>query len=170
MTNQPVVGFAERSQAELDSLYDRDFFAWSQEQARLLRAVRPEGIDWGNAAEELESLGRSNKTEIRNRMVVLLMHLLKWEFQPGKRKDGWLTSIGQQRIWIEGLIEASPSLHAFPAEVLAWSYVRARRMAAEETKLPIELFPLASPYTAERALDVTFLPGSPWSPDRLADE
>ncbi|MCC6735948.1 MAG: DUF29 domain-containing protein [Bauldia sp.] len=170
MSTHPLAGFAERAQAEIDSLYERDFFAWTQEQARLLRERQPEGIDWSNAAEELDSLGRSNKTEIRSRLIVLLMHLLKWQFQPEKRKDGWLTTIGQQRIWIEGLIEASPSLHAFPAEVLAWSYVRARRTAAEETRLPIDTFPALSPYSAEQALDVTFLPGGPWSPDVLLDD
>lgn len=159
-------GFAERSTPTAS--YDADFYLWTQEQAQLLRELRPFGVDWENAAEEIESVGRSEKTEIRSRLIVLLMHLLKWHFQPGKRKDGWLATVGDQRISIEGILESSPSLRALPGDILEKSYERARRRAAQETRLPVATFPERSPYTVEQVLDEDFMPGKPWHPDDLA--
>lgn len=169
MINHPVTGFAERSQAELDSPYERDFYAWTQEQARVLRKLQPEGIDWQNATEEIDSLGRSNKAEIRSRLHVLLMHLLKWELQPSKRKWGWLTTVRDQRIWIEGILEGSPSLRSFPGEVLGQKYTQARRDASEETGLELATIPSTCPYSSQQILDQTFMPGPAWSPDDLVD-
>ena len=77
--------------------YDEDFFAWTEEQARLLRAGELAEIDALNLAEEVESVGRSDRREIRSRLIVLLTHLLKWHFQPDARSSGWLGTIREQR-------------------------------------------------------------------------
>ena len=68
-----------RAAEEARRLYDADLFAWTVDQARRLRSVRPADLDWENLAEEIESVGRSQKSEIRSRMVKLLSHLLKWD-------------------------------------------------------------------------------------------
>src|SRR5580704_181268 len=90
--------------------YDDDFFAWTQEQARLLRGGDLADIDAGNLAEEIESMGRSDRREIRSRLVVLLAHLLKWQFQPGGRTTSWSGTIVEQRHQIDLVIADSPSL------------------------------------------------------------
>src|SRR3954462_15812330 len=95
-------------------LYERDFHAWTQEQAERLRARAHNDIDWANVAEEVESLGRSDRREISRRLGVLLVHLLKWQFQPSNRKTGWLSTIREQRHRIKGLIDESPSLKTYP--------------------------------------------------------
>jgi hypothetical protein len=147
--------------------YEADFYAWTLDQAEKLRARRHNELDWENLAEEVESVGRSQKTEIRNRLVVLLHHLLKWEYQPDRRCHSWQSTIGEQRTHIEGVIEDSPSLRDFPAEVLDAVYPAARRKAALETKLALGVFPERSPYSAGQALDPEFMPGRDWSPDEL---
>jgi len=74
-------------------LYDRDFYAWTHEQAGLLRSGQLARADIENIAEEIESMGRSEKRELVNRLTVLLLHLLKWQFQPGLRGNSWRGSI-----------------------------------------------------------------------------
>lgn len=150
------------------SPYEQDFAAWADDQGRILRDRRVERLDWDNLAEEIESLSRRDKTEIRSRLIVLLMHLLKWEFQPDKRDHGWQTTIGEQRIHIEGILEYSPSLKHFPSEIFARCYQRARREASKETKLLLRSFPEDSPYLLEQVLDYGFMPGRPWSPEDLS--
>ena len=117
--------------------YDDDFFAWTQEQARLLRAGELTDVDVENLAEEIESVGRSDRREIRNRLTVLLSHLLTWQFQPKRRGASWSVTILEQRLQINSIIEDSPSLRPLFAEVLASSYNNARDVAARETKMQL---------------------------------
>lgn len=142
--------------------YDEDFARWSSEQAMLIRAGRFDEVDLENVAEEIESLARSDRKEIRTRQEVLLRHLLKCEFQPNKRKEGWRTTIVEQREQIKLLLEESPSLKSFPASQIDWCYRLARLKAAGETGLPEDSFPRECPYTAAQVLDEDFLPGLPW--------
>ena len=150
------------------SLYEQDFAAWAEDQGRILRDRSVERLDWDNLAEEIESLCRWDKGEIRERLIVLLTHLLKWGFQPDKRDHGWQTTIGEQRIHIEGILEDSPSLKRFPSEIFARCHQAARREASKETKLPLRIFPEDSPYSLEQVLDYDFMPGRPWSPEDLS--
>src|SRR5215472_3881568 len=101
-----------------NSLYERDFFTWTQEQARLLRERRFDDLDLDNLVDEVESVGSSEKHEIRRRLKVLLTHLLKWKFQPGLRGMSWRRTIRQQREAIAEIIETSPSLRAYPSQVM----------------------------------------------------
>jgi Domain of unknown function DUF29 len=66
-------------------LYDRDFFAWSRQQAELLRAGKLAEADIEHIAEEIDSTGRTEKRELINRLSVLLLHLLKWRYRREKR-------------------------------------------------------------------------------------
>ena len=138
--------------------YDEDFFAWTEEQARLLRAGEVAEIDTLNLAEEIESVGRSDRREIRSRLIVLLAHLLKWRFQPDARSPSWRSTVREQRDQIEAILEDSPSLRPMIAEALSRAYKRARTVAAEETGLPETTFPADCPFTPEQILAEDFLP------------
>ena len=116
--------------------YDADFYAWTVEQARLLRAGELSAIDAANIAEEIESMGRSDRRELESRLTVLLTHLLKWQMQPDQRSRSWSATMREQRRQIEKLLRESPSLRPFVANVLAQAYGDACEDAADETGLP----------------------------------
>jgi uncharacterized protein DUF29 len=138
--------------------YDEDFYAWTVEQARLLRSGQFSSIDVDNIAEEIESLGRSDKRAIESRLTVLLTHLLKWQAQPRLRSTSWSGTIRKQRRRIEKLLRESPSLRPFVGEVLAEAYADAREDAADETGLPETDFPAECPFSADEVLSRSFLP------------
>ncbi|WP_375453562.1 DUF29 domain-containing protein [uncultured Methylobacterium sp.] len=140
-------------------LYEADLYLWTQAQASLLRAGRRGDIDLHHLAEEIEGVGGSQKSEIRNRLAILLQHLLKWEFQPEKRRYGWRASIVEQRLQIDGLVDLSPSLRHVPDLVLTKSYPLARVRAAEETGLDERAFPEICPYATAQILNDGFYPG-----------
>src|ERR1700677_4428442 len=104
------------------TLYDTDFYAWSNEQAALWRAGRVAEGDVENIAEEIESMGRSEKRELVNRLTVLFVHLLKWRYQPSLRGRSWTLTIGQQRRRLVKLLDANPSLKSQLNEALADAY------------------------------------------------
>lgn len=143
------------------NLYETDFYAWCHEQARLVRERRFDDLDQENVAEELESMGRSDKKEMRSRLEVLIAHLLKWKYQPGARKPGWMSTIDEQRSEIASVIEDSPSLKYYPASIAKGRYRAARLKAAKETGIDFTLFPEDCPFTPEQILDPEFLPKEP---------
>src|SRR5271170_1000786 len=110
--------------------YDDDFFAWTQEQARLLRDGELADVDVENLAEEIGSMGKSDRREIRNRLIVLLTHLLKWQFQPSSRSTSWSGTIIEQRQQIGSVIADSPSLQQVVPEAFDIAYQSVRRRAA----------------------------------------
>jgi hypothetical protein len=138
--------------------YDGDFYAWTGDQAARLREQKPKGIDWENVAEEIESLGRSERREIRSRMLVLLHHLLKWQFQPAGRSNSWRASIRGARRELARDVAESPSLKRYPAQVLREQYELARLEASGETGLPEMSFPETCPFTIDQVLDPVFYP------------
>jgi hypothetical protein len=147
-----------------DSLYERDFYAWLNDQAAKLRARSHNDIDWDNLAEEIESVGRSQKRELRSRLERLIQHLLKWQFQPGRRSESWRITIGEQRTFIPGIIDDSPSLKSFPADIFAEAFAAGRRAAIDETGLQAKSFPKEAPFTIDQALDPWFFPGVAFQP------
>jgi Domain of unknown function DUF29 len=138
--------------------YDEDFFAWSEEQAQLLRAGEFSQLDVENIAEELEDMGRSIRRELRKRLAVLTMHLLKWTHQPGHRSPSWSATIREQRAQVAELIEESPSLRPLPARDLAKIYKIAVNKAVGDTGLPEATFPAECPFSPEQLLSEDFLP------------
>lgn len=139
--------------------YESDYALWAAEQGMLLREGRLDRLDLENLAEEIESLGSSNKRQIESRMAILLMHLLKWYYQPEFRCGSWRSTILEQRTRIGRVIKDSPSLKHYPAEILADEYSTAREKASMETTVYLELIPTSCPYTIEQILDPKFLPG-----------
>lgn len=140
------------------SLYERDFHEWSRAQARALAERRVTDIDWANVAEEIDSLGRSDRRSIDSHLQVLIAHLLKWRHQPDLRGKSWRVTILRQREEIEKLIEESPSLKSYPAETFDKVYLRAVRDAAREAVLFESDFPASPPFTVEQAMDEDFWP------------
>jgi hypothetical protein len=139
--------------------YESDFALWAAEQGTLLREGRLDRLDLENLAEEIESLGISNKRQIESRMAILLMHLLKWYYQPEFRCGSWRSTIHEQRRRIARVVRDSPSLKHYPSEILSDEYSSAREKAAMETTVFLDLIPTACPYTIEQVLDPDFLPG-----------
>jgi phage gp29-like protein len=137
---------------------ETDFFAWTQDQAVLLRARRGDAIDWDNLAEEIESVGRRDRRELGSRLKVILLHQLKWQFQPGRRGSSWRSSLRAERQEIDALLKQSPSLRREVVELMVDAYDYALDDAEEQTKLPRSSFPGSCPYTPEQVLDRHYLP------------
>lgn len=106
-------------------------------------------------------MARSDRREIRNRLTVLLVHLLKYLNQPRPQSTGWLSTIAKQRMRIATVIDDSPSLRSFPASILDQCYADARSGAADETGLQPSAFPEHCPFAADDVLDPAWLPGRP---------
>jgi hypothetical protein len=138
--------------------YDADYHAWTLNTARLLREGRWAEADLEHIAEELESMGASERRELESRLIVLLQHLLKWQYQREKRSSGWLGTLDEQRTQLEILLRQSPSLRRLGPDSLDFAYPKARQKAARETGLDPKAFPAACPYTLEEILDEAFLP------------
>jgi len=138
--------------------YEVDFYAWANEQAALLRAGRLGTADIANIAAELESMGRSEKRELVNRLTVLLTHLLKWQFQPGQRSRSWLATIRVQRDDLVGHLRDNLSLKAKLDEATAESYRKAAMMAEGETGLARAAFPTICPWSWAQIIDEEFWP------------
>src|SRR4051812_47430273 len=138
--------------------YGKDFYAWAIEQASLLRQGRLAEIDLENVAEEIESLGRSAKSELVNRLGVLMAHLLKWHLQPDYRGTSWRLTIEEQRDEIRSHLDDNPSLKATLEDSFERGFRKALRRAQRETGLGRQAFPAATPWTQEQVLDETFYP------------
>ncbi|TAD97294.1 MAG: DUF29 domain-containing protein [Oscillatoriales cyanobacterium] len=143
--------------APLQQHEEQDFCLWIEATAQNLKEGKFNQIDIPNLVEEIESMGRSEKRELKNRLIVLLMHLLKWEYQPEKRSQSWRSTIAEQRICIESLLEDSPSLQPLILEVFDNCYEKACQKAADETGIKLNFFPKESPFTLESALKVSFV-------------
>ncbi|HAG84156.1 MAG TPA: DUF29 domain-containing protein [Cyanobacteria bacterium UBA12227] len=143
------------------SLYDTDFYAWIQEQAKLLKNQEWNQLDLPNLIEEIESLGKQQRAELRNRLRVLIGHLLKWDYQSEKRSRSWLMTIRIQRRDTQELLEENPSLKPYLEETLQKIYESGRDLAVGETNLPLKTFPENCPYTLAEIFRDGFYPGEP---------
>ena len=141
-----------------NTLYDRDFYAWANEQATLLRAGQFGRADIDNIAEEIECMGRSEKRELINRLIVLLQHLLQWQFQPGLRGNSWRLTIANQRLALEDHLQDNPSLKAQIDSAMHTAYRRAKGEAERETGLPPETFPATCPFSFDQVASAAFWP------------
>nr|VFJ60925.1 MAG: protein of unknown function DUF29 [Candidatus Kentron sp. DK]VFJ63311.1 MAG: protein of unknown function DUF29 [Candidatus Kentron sp. DK] len=144
-------------------LYETDFYAWTNQQAALLRAKGFHDADWEHIAEEIESMGKREKRELVNRLKVLLVHLLKWQRQPALRGRSWALTIKEQRKELALHLLDNPSLKAELDRSMADAYGIAVIRAEKETGL--ESFPASCPYGFQEVMDEEFWPGSAKSLD-----
>ncbi len=144
----------------MTSLYEADFYAWATQQASLLRAGDLSALEIANIADEIESIGKSERRELISRLTILLQHLLKWQFQPGLRGNSWRYTIKVQRRDLTRHLADNPSLTAQLPAVLADAYASAVLLAAGETGLPDTAFPPECPWSYRQAADTEFWPDS----------
>ncbi|BBD58087.1 hypothetical protein NIES2109_08560 [Nostoc sp. HK-01] len=139
-------------------LYDQDFLEWTQQQAEYLKKGRWAALDVKNLVEELEALGRSEQRELGSYLQLLIMHLLKCQHQLEKRTESWNNTLSNCRDKIQDCLEDTPSLQRFIQDIewIEKYYRRARRDAAKETQIPLEIFPTECPYTRDQILDPNF--------------
>ncbi len=138
--------------------YDQDFYTWTQQMAIALRQQNWTALDIENLAEEIEALGKSDRRSLKSRLEILIMHLLKWQFQPSQRSNSWKSTITEQRIRIQDLLSDSPSLKNYLGEILPTAYQNGRQLAADETGLTLDTFPETCPYSDEQLLAADDLP------------
>lgn len=136
------------------SIYEQDFYLWLKEQAQALQESRYSDLDIGNLVEELEALGRTEKNAVLSHLRVLLIHLLKWQYQPDRRTSSWISTINTQRHDLDLLLTATLKQHL--EQNFESTYAKARRDAARETSLPLETFPHQCPFSVIDVLDEDF--------------
>ncbi|MUL34845.1 DUF29 domain-containing protein [Gloeocapsopsis dulcis] len=148
-----------------NSLYDTDYGLWLASQIDSIRSHRWEELDIDNLIEELEGLNRSNERELESYLVIILTHLLKWEYQPQARSGSWKGSIFNGRKRIARLFKQQPSLRPRVPEFLPEAYADSIEVARLETGLPADVFPAECSYSPSQILDIEFLPGDSELPD-----
>lgn len=141
-------------------LYETDFYTWTQQQVSLLKTQQWDQLDTVNLIEEIETLGRRERQELRNRLGVLLGHLLKWQFQAEKRSNSWLSTIREQRVQIKLLLQDSPSLKPYLDEVFVTVYELGLALAIRETELGEQVFPEICSYSLDQTLNPEFFPNA----------
>jgi hypothetical protein len=146
------------TQLSTSTLYDRDYFLWLETTIADLRERKLAQIDYENLIEELEDMGKSQKQALKSNLRILLMHLLKWKYQPSRRSPSWRSTIREHRTRLEDAFSDSPSLKRYFEEVMPECYQKARELAADETGLPENTFPFDCPFSIENIFDSKYLP------------
>jgi hypothetical protein len=149
-----------KSKIDLKEIYEEDFNIWLEITANLLKEKQFDELDLENLIEEIESMARNNRRELKSRLIVLIMHLLKWKYQPQKQSKSWLSTINLQRGELELLLEENPSLKPSIEMIIDNCYDKARKRASKETQLNLTTFPVDNPFTLEEILDEDFYPES----------
>jgi len=135
------------------TLYDQDFYAWTQQQVDLLKAGQWKQVDIENLIEEIESLGKQQRQELRNRLGVLLGHLLKWRFQPEGRSKSWFYTIREQRQEIQRHLKENPSLKPYLPEAIEIGYDKGLNLVGKETSLDPDKLPTTCPFSEAEIFD-----------------
>jgi hypothetical protein len=143
---------------KLSQLYETDFNLWIEQTVNHLKKGNLQALDLDNLIEEISDMGRNNRREIFGRLKVLLMHLLKWQYQPEKRTNSWINTIDEQREQLELILRDSPSLKPYLADIFAECYQKEVRGTVNETNLPKETFPVDCPFTQEQVLNWDYFP------------
>lgn len=138
--------------------YEKDFYGWTQEQAALLRAGRLTDLDVENLIEEIETMGRSEKRELESRLTILMLHLLKWQYQEARRGRSWQLSIDEQRIQFQKTLKENPGLKPLLEQIISDAYELAVIQASRETKISKGIFPAECPWTLDQLSDKNYFP------------
>ena len=140
------------------TLYESDFYLWLSTTAQLLRNGNFSEIDLDNLIEEIEGMARKEKQALKSNLRILLMHLLKWNYQPDKRTNSWRSTIREHRKRLKDAFDDSPSLKPYYLDFFTHGYQDARELASDETGLSFDTFPVDSPFTPEETLNEDYLP------------
>jgi hypothetical protein len=140
------------------ALYEQDLYLWIEQAMNLLRERNLAELDIDNLIEEIADMGSNQKHAIESNLEIVLMHLLKYKYQPDKRSNSWRYTLLEHRRRLQKAFKTSPSLKRHFLEEFTEAYETARELASAETGLDIHLFPLDSPFTPEKTLDKGYLP------------
>jgi hypothetical protein len=143
---------------QLVTLYEQDYYLWLETTAKLLREGQLSALDAANLLEEIEDMGRSEKRAVYSNLKILLMHLLKYKYQQDKRSSSWRASIVEHRQRLKKAFQESPSLQPYYTEIFNECYQDARELAAAETELAIDGFPVETPFNSEEILKSDYFP------------
>ena len=138
--------------------YEEDFYGWAMAEANLLRQRRLDDLDFEHLIEELESMGASERRELVSRLAQLLMHLLKWQFQPALQGKSWKVTLREQRRAVRRIVRDNPSLKSILSQSLADSYEDSQVFIRKETPIDLKLLPTECPYTFEQMMNDEFYP------------
>jgi hypothetical protein len=139
-------------------LYKQDFCLWIERAVTLLSENRLSELDRENLIEEISDMGSSQKNGLESNLEVVLMHLLKYKYQPEKRSNSWRSTLFEHRRRLQKAFKTSPSLKRHFTEEFHDCYKAARKLASLETNISIDTFPITSPFTADQVLDEDYLP------------
>lgn len=139
-------------------LYDTDLFAWANVNAQLLREGKFDQIDVGHLIEEVQDMGKSEFRALESHIQIVLMHLLKWQFQAVKRTASCQQSIKNSRRAVAKLLRDNPSFLPKLQAVVLDEYPAALENAVFETGLPEQSFPSVCPYSVESVTNENSLP------------
>ncbi|MCX7068341.1 MAG: DUF29 domain-containing protein [Methylococcales bacterium] len=142
----------------MTSLHEQDFYAWTKQQADILKSGDVRVLDVHYLIEELENMGAREKRELVHRLTLLLGHLLKWVYQPERRGNSWIATIEEQRLEVSDLIQDNPSLKYQLEQQFEKAYTKAILFAVKETNLSKSTFPNESPFTLKQTLNRDYLP------------
>ncbi|MGC8490492.1 MAG: DUF29 domain-containing protein [Syntrophobacteraceae bacterium] len=142
----------------MENLYEKDFYQWTQENAQLLRQRRFSEVDLDNLVEEVEAMGRSEKRAFVSRLTLLILHLLKWQWQPELRSRSWKNTIREQRRQTIAILKDNPSFKHYLDVMLPEAYETAMEKFEEETDLLKKVLPADCPYSFEEIMDKEFFP------------
>jgi len=146
----------QATQNSNSSLYEKDYYQWLLLTIEKLQNQEYSAVDWENLVEELDGLAKSQKRELKSRLLVLLEHLLKlkyWKNERDYNARGWKTTIIEQRRQIQILLEDSPSLKSIITDLFEQCYKMARQDTSQKIGLDINTFPDSPPFSLEEALD-----------------
>lgn len=140
------------------ALYEQDYYLWLKQTVQALQAGKWEELDIDNLLEEISDMGKSERRALESNLTVILLHLLKYKYQPTHRSNSWLASIIEHRLTLKKQLWESPSLKPYLEQVFPECYSDATLRAAVETGISREVFPVESPFSIEAALNIEYLP------------
>ncbi|MGD1952927.1 MAG: DUF29 domain-containing protein [Leptolyngbyaceae cyanobacterium] len=140
------------------TLYDTDYMQWITTTVDKLRRQDYSHVDWANLIEEIEDMGKRERRSLESNLTILLLHLLKWKYQPDKRSGSWAGSIVEHRRRIRKALKDSPSLKPQIEKMLSEAYTDAINQAAAETQLPADTFPSECEFKLSQIMDDNFSP------------
>lgn len=144
--------------ADYQTLYETDYLQWIEMTVKNLRSQKYENVDWENLIEEIEDMGRSERRSLETNLIVVLLHLLEWQYQPEYRSGSWESSIIEHRRRIKKSLQESPSLNPYLESIFTEAYTEAVKQAKAETGLPLETFPVRCLYELTEVVNDEFLP------------
>jgi hypothetical protein len=149
--NGPAKKGPGRVSQSIADLYERDETAWLERMAELVAKGQLAEPDYQHLAEYLTDMATRDRREVKSRLIVLLTHLLKWQFQVEGQSASWRGTIREQRLQLQLLLESS-TLRKHAEAVLADAYAHARKLAAGETGVRLARFPKECSWTIDELL------------------